>query len=276
MSAVPTPLPVIAVLMPAFDSARFVVRALDSLLAQSYTAWELAIVDDGSTDATPDVVEPYLADPRIGYFRHADNRGLGCALNEALDRTSAPYVAYLPADDVYYRDHLERLAATLAANDHAVLAHAHVRHHYSRIAEGPVDGHGLQLVQVLHRRSAERWLTRDELVTDDLARMYWSKLAKRGAFVSSGALTCEWVDHPRQRHDLERARLRPSAGARGRSRGEPGRRPLRSAEPRLCFARRRCLLARGRGRAARDPRRCLGLTQLQTEACVSRAQSASS
>lgn len=204
MSAVPASVSRIDVLMPTFDSARFVVRALDSVLAQSYTAWELAIVDDGSTDATPNVVEPYLADPRIRYFRHADNRGLGCALNEALDRTSAPYVAYLPADDVYYREHLERLAATLAENDDAVLAHAHVRHHYSRIAEGPVDGHGLQLVQVLHRRSAERWLTRDELVTDDLARMYWSKLAKRGAFVSSGSLTCEWVDHPQQRNKVIR------------------------------------------------------------------------
>jgi len=62
----------------------------------------------------------------------------------------------------------------------------------------------LQLVQVLHRRGAERWLTRDELVTDDLARMFWSKLATRGAFVSSGALTCEWVDHPQQRHKIIR------------------------------------------------------------------------
>jgi glycosyltransferase involved in cell wall biosynthesis len=196
--------PNIAVLMPTFEHAHFVVRALDSLLAQSYVTWELAIVDDGSTDATANVIEAHLADPRIRYFRHADNRGLGCALNEALDRTSAPYVAYLPADDVYYRDHLERLAAALAAHDDAVLAHAHVRHHYSRRAEGPVEGYGLQLVQVLHRRTGERWLTREELVTDDLARMYWSKLAQHGAFVSSGALTCEWVDHPRQRHKVIR------------------------------------------------------------------------
>jgi glycosyltransferase involved in cell wall biosynthesis len=204
MSAVPASVSRIDVLMPTFDSARFVVRALDSVLAQSYTAWELAIVDDGSTDDTRQAVAPYLADPRVRYYRHAANRGLGAALNAALERTTAPLVAYLPADDVYYREHLERLVGALSRNDGAVLAHAHVRHHYSRIAEGPVDGHGLQLVQTMHRRTPDRWVEREELVTDDLGRMYWSKLAGRGAFVSSGALTCEWVDHPHQRHKVIR------------------------------------------------------------------------
>jgi glycosyltransferase involved in cell wall biosynthesis len=192
--------PRVAVLMPAFEHARFIARALDSLLAQAHDAWELAIVDDGSTDDTPAIVAPYLGDARIRYRRHDANRGLGTALNEALAATSAPLVAYLPADDVYYRDHLARLVSTLAGRRDAALAYAGVRHHYSRSASGAVPGHGLQLVQVLHRRTRDRWLERDELVTDDLERMYWSKLATHGAFVATGAFTCEWVDHPRQRH----------------------------------------------------------------------------
>jgi glycosyltransferase involved in cell wall biosynthesis len=196
--------PDVAVLMPTFEHAHFIVRALDSLLAQSHAHWELAIVDDGSTDRTREVVAPYLADSRLRYHRSVENRGLGTALNTALDHTSAPIVAYLPADDLYHRDHLARLLAALRGDPGAVLAYAHVRHHYSRTAEGLIDGHGLQLVQVAHRRTDDRWMTRDELVTDDLSRMFWSKLGKRGAFVSAGALTCEWVDHPQQRHKVIR------------------------------------------------------------------------
>jgi glycosyltransferase involved in cell wall biosynthesis len=196
--------PDVAVLMPTFEHAHFIARALDSLVAQSHVQWELAIVDDGSTDRTREVVTPYLADSRVRYHRSADNRGLGAALNAALDHTSAPIVAYLPADDLYHRDHLASLLAALRADEGAILAYAHVRHHYSRSAEGPIDGYGLQLVQVAHRRTDDRWMTRDELVTDDLGRMFWSKIAKRGAFVSTGALTCEWVDHPQQRHKVIR------------------------------------------------------------------------
>jgi glycosyltransferase involved in cell wall biosynthesis len=196
--------PDVAVLMPAYEHAHFIVRALDSLLAQSHAQWELAIVDDGSTDRTREAVTAYLADARVRYHRNVDNRGLGAALNFALEHTSAPVVAYLPADDLFHRDHLASLLAALRDDARAILAYAHVRHHYGRIADGPVDGHGLQLVQVAHRRTADRWMTRDELVTDDLERMFWSKLVKRGAFVSSGRLTCEWVDHPQQRHKVIR------------------------------------------------------------------------
>ena len=196
--------PDVAVLMPTFEHAHFIARALDSLLAQSHAQWELAIVDDGSTDGTREAIAPYLADARVRYHRNADNRGLGAALNFALDHTSAPIVAYLPADDLYHREHLARLLAALHGDPRAALAYAKVRHHYSRCAEGAVAGHTLQLVQVAHRRTDDRWMTRDALVTDDLHRMFWSKLALRGPFVPSGALTCEWVDHPGQLHKVIR------------------------------------------------------------------------
>jgi glycosyltransferase involved in cell wall biosynthesis len=194
----------VAVLMPAFEHAHFIERALASLVAQSHAQWELAIVDDGSTDGTRETVRRWLDDPRIRYHRTRENRGLGAALNCALDRTSAPFVAYLPADDLYHRDHLASLIAALAADDGAVLAYSHVRHHYSRVAPGVIDGYPLQLVQTMHRRREARWVERDELVTDDLERMYWAKLRAHGSFVNSGRLTCEWVDHPDQRHKIIR------------------------------------------------------------------------
>ena len=64
--------------------------------------------------------------------------------------------------------------------------------------------YALQPVQVMHRKTAARWLERRELVTDDMENMMWSKLRGEGEFVNTGELTCEWVDHPRQRHKIVR------------------------------------------------------------------------
>ncbi|MGN6702324.1 MAG: glycosyltransferase family 2 protein, partial [Burkholderiaceae bacterium] len=196
--------PSISVLMPTFEQSRFLPRALDSLLAQTLTDWEAVIVDDGSRDGTAQAAQPFLADARFHYCRLPDNTGLGNALNQALAQSSAPLIAYLPSDDVWYRDHLASLKACLDAAPQAALAYAGVRHHYNREAPGAVDGHTLQLVQCLHRRSAARWIARDELESDDLDRLYWNRLREEGAFVGSGRVTCEWVDHPMQRHKLMR------------------------------------------------------------------------
>ncbi len=194
--------PRVSVLMPTYEQAAFIRRALESLCAQSLGDWELRIVDDGSTDDTRAAVAPYLEDARIHYARFERNRGLGAALNHALARAQAPLVAYLPSDDVYYADHLASLAACLDRQPDAVLAYAGVRHHYNRSAEGQIDGYPLQLVQVMHRRTADRWTERDELTTDDLDRMLWAKLRRRGRAVGTGRVSCEWVDHPGQRHKL--------------------------------------------------------------------------
>ena len=196
--------PRVSVLMPTFRQATFIERAVASLLAQSLRDWELIIVDDGSPDETGEQLRPYLADPRLTYQRHARNQGLGAALNHALALARADLIAYLPSDDVYYTDHLASLVAALETEPTAVLAYTGVRHHYNRLAPGPVDGEALQLVQVLHRRDPARWLERDELVTDDLERMYWARLRPRGPFIGTGTVTCEWVAHPRQRHKLLR------------------------------------------------------------------------
>ena len=73
--------PRVSVIMPTFKQARFVRRAIDSLLVQSMTDWELIVVDDGSPDDTSDVLVPFLEDPRIRSIRFQANEGLGRALN---------------------------------------------------------------------------------------------------------------------------------------------------------------------------------------------------
>jgi glycosyltransferase involved in cell wall biosynthesis len=200
-SAAPPPaaaaVPRISIIMPTHNQAAFLPRAVASLVAQTVHDWELVIVDDASPDDTGEVVRPFLLDPRVRYLRRAENGGVGRAINDGLAATTAPVVGYLPSDDVLHRDHLATLLDALAAAPDAVIAVAGVRHHYNRETLETVDGWP-QLVQVAHRRVDERWIERDELVTDDLDRMYWSRLAGHGEVVRTGRVTCEWVAHPDQ------------------------------------------------------------------------------
>ncbi|MEX5719614.1 glycosyltransferase family 2 protein [Geodermatophilus maliterrae] len=181
----------VAVLVPVHDQAAFLPRALESLLAQEETAWQAVVVDDGSPDpAAVAGVVAALADPRLRLLRTDANRGLGATLNTALDATTAPVVAYLPADDVWYPGHLGTLLGCL--DDPAVvLARADLA--------GPAGTPYAQLVQVAHRRTGDRWTERAELETDDLDRLMWARVAGRGSAAGTGRVTCAWTQHPGQR-----------------------------------------------------------------------------
>jgi len=171
-----------------------------SLQAQTYSDWELLIIDDGSTDETPSLIAQSRSDPRVRDWRIPLNGGLGAALNHGLAACIAPLVAYLPSDDFYYPMHLASLVTCLKANPQATLAYSGLRFHQRRTAPGQIEGFPIQLVQVMHRKGEERWVERDELVSDDLGRLFWSRLRSRGSFVGTGEVSCEWVDHPRQFH----------------------------------------------------------------------------
>ncbi|MGX5656409.1 glycosyltransferase [Geodermatophilus nigrescens] len=183
--------PRVAVLVPVHEQAAYLPRALESLLAQEVTAWEAVVVDDGSREP---VTVP--ADPRLRLVRTGDNRGLGAALNRALDETAAPIVAYLPADDVWSPDHLAALLDVLS-DPAVVLARAELGE--------PAGTPYAQLVQVAHRRTGDRWTERAELETDDLDRLMWSRVAARGATAGTGRVTCAWTRHPGQRSRAIRA-----------------------------------------------------------------------
>lgn len=196
--------PQVSVLMPTCGQSHFIARALDSLLAQSLSAWEAIVIDDGSPDDTRGAVDAFLPDPRVRYQRLAHNTGLGNALNRALALARAPLIACLPSDDLFYREHLASLRAALQGHPDAVLAFSGMRHHDQREAGGQLAGFALQLVQCMYRRSELRWQTRGELESDDLERLFWGRLRARGAFIGTGRVSCEWTSHPAQRHKLMR------------------------------------------------------------------------
>lgn len=182
----------VSVVMPVFAQAPFVPTAVSSLLAQDVSEWELIVVDDGSPD---DVAGALPHDDRIVLLRNERNRGLGAALNAGLDHARADAIAYLPADDVWFRHHLARLLRLLEKPSVA-LAHT---------ARTP-PGTQLQLVQIAHRKTTDRWIERAEIESDDLEQLFLRRLHARGDVASSDAVTCAWTQHPAQRHRA----LRPS------------------------------------------------------------------
>ena len=105
--------PAVSVLMSVHDGASTIAAAVESVLAQTAGDLELIVVDDGSTDATPDLLAA-VRDPRLRVVRQA-RTGLTRALNAGLAHATAPLVARLDADDVALPPRLERQRAFLAA-----------------------------------------------------------------------------------------------------------------------------------------------------------------
>ena len=104
MSSAP---PLVSVLLAVHDGERFVRLALESVLRQSFSDLELVVVDDGSTDATADVLAG-ISDPRLVRLRNDERMGLAASLNRGLEVVRGRYVARLDSDDVALRRWLER------------------------------------------------------------------------------------------------------------------------------------------------------------------------
>ena len=120
--------PSVSVLMPVYNGAEHVAKAIDSVLAQTVTDFELVVVDDGSTDDTAAVLASYAHDPRVRVVRHDTNGGLVASLNDGLQACRAELVARLDADDISMPTRLQRQKEVFDANPAVVLcATAYVR-----------------------------------------------------------------------------------------------------------------------------------------------------
>jgi glycosyltransferase involved in cell wall biosynthesis len=107
--------PLVSVLVSAHDAAAYVRLAVESVLRQTLADLELVVVDDGSSDATPEILES-IDDSRLTVLRNDERLGLATSLNRALDTASGRYVARLDADDVALPDRLERQVAFMQAS----------------------------------------------------------------------------------------------------------------------------------------------------------------
>ena len=96
----------VSIIMPAYNASAYIAEAIQSVLNQTWTNWELIIVDDGSTDDTLQIAQSFARkDSRIQVY-HQHNQGGCAARNEALKHITGNYVQYLDADDVLHADKL--------------------------------------------------------------------------------------------------------------------------------------------------------------------------
>ncbi|MGN6567030.1 MAG: glycosyltransferase family 2 protein [Flavipsychrobacter sp.] len=104
-----------SVVIPTYNSAEAVVRAIESCLQQSYLAYEIIVVDDGSTDDTEQLLNEQFGN-RINYTRLYKNLGPSTARNKGMDLATGNYIAFLDADDIWHEDKLMVARSILDAN----------------------------------------------------------------------------------------------------------------------------------------------------------------
>ena len=115
MSASATNLPLVSVLLPVFNGGKDLLSAVKSITDQTYSNWELIVIDDGSTDGALEQIVK-LDHPQIRIVRNKKNEGLATVLNQAIHLAQGQYIARMDADDLSYPHRLERQVAFLEAN----------------------------------------------------------------------------------------------------------------------------------------------------------------
>ena len=101
--------PLVSIIMPVFNSEKYVSEAIESVRNQGHKNWELLIVNDGSTDYTSKIIDDYSKrDSRIKVFNRK-NEGVSGARNFALSKICGAYVTFIDSDDVYHTDRLKRM-----------------------------------------------------------------------------------------------------------------------------------------------------------------------
>lgn len=122
-------MPAVSVVMPVYNGAPFLRRALASVATQTFTDWELVAVDDASTDDSLALLDAAAADPRVRVRRHAANRGQAATRNTALRAARGELVAYLDQDDEFYPDHLARAWDLRAGGDVLIFQYDLIEEH---------------------------------------------------------------------------------------------------------------------------------------------------
>jgi alpha-1,3-rhamnosyltransferase len=203
----------VAVVVPSYNHAPYVAAALRSVFAQTHAPQQLLVIDDGSRDGSPHVIEDVLKDcPFPCELIARGNRGLCATLNEGLSKTEGAYFAYLGSDDLWLPGFLEARVALLEARPRAVLAYGHAylidergevydcTLDWARYADG--DARAMLLEEtyapmsptVVHRRAAvgrHGWNERARLEDYEL----YLKLSAEGEFAFDPRVLSAWRRH---------------------------------------------------------------------------------
>lgn len=112
----------VSIIVPVYNARKFIRETLDCVMAQTYTAWELLLIEDVSTDDTVAVIEEYIRkkkEQRIRMIRQPENMGAARARNRGLEEAKGRYIAYLDADDLWEPEKLQHQLLFMEKNEAA-------------------------------------------------------------------------------------------------------------------------------------------------------------
>ena len=118
--------PRIAVVLPVYNGEKYVAEAINSVLGQTFTDFELVVIDDGSSDRTPDIVTGFR-DGRVRLIRFLEHRGLVAALNTGIQESKSELIARMDADDICLPSRLERQISFLDAHSEVAICGTWIR-----------------------------------------------------------------------------------------------------------------------------------------------------
>lgn len=99
----------ISIIMPAYNAEKYILEAIESVQNQTYSNWELLILDDNSTDDTEKLVQKkILEDKRIFYYKNSKNKGVSYTRNKGINIAKGDWIAFLDSDDVWSKEKLEK------------------------------------------------------------------------------------------------------------------------------------------------------------------------
>jgi len=108
----------VSIITPMFNSEPYISEAINSVINQTYTNWELLLIDDGSTDKTLEIIEPLLAlHPNIVLIKNNMNYGAAISRNKGIEAAKGHYIAFLDGDDLWKPEKLEKQLAFINKND---------------------------------------------------------------------------------------------------------------------------------------------------------------
>jgi teichuronic acid biosynthesis glycosyltransferase TuaG len=178
----------ISIITPVYNSEKYIADTINSVLAQTYTNWEMLIADDCSSDNSAEIIKKYT-DSRIKYFRLETNSGAAIARNKALEKAKGNYIAFLDSDDTWKPEKLEKQLKFMVEKDigFSFTGYEIIRNKKNKIIEVPDTVNYDQFMKNTIIGTLTVMLSRKHVgevrivdVKKDHDSMTWAKLLRQG------------------------------------------------------------------------------------------------
>ncbi len=110
----------VSIIMPSYNTGKYIKASIDSIIAQTYKNWELIIIDDCSADNSNDIILSYN-EPRIRLLKNKTNLGAALSRNSGLREAAGKYITFIDSDDIWVPEKLEKQIKYIKQNDYAFI-----------------------------------------------------------------------------------------------------------------------------------------------------------